>query len=158
MSNDPVRCFLSSVAEAKIDASRLGRKRQRLEAQVMRVTTNLTGMPGGGGGDREALLVKLADMRDDCEIARLRAEQREEEVLAFIEKLTDRISRIILKLRYLECLEWLDNKPHRRSVQGEMAKVGLPFSDRQLFRLHGKALQEARELYKEIGYDERRNP
>ena len=146
--SDPVRCFLSSVAEARIEAQRLSFKRQRLEAQVTRITANLTGMPRGGGGDHELLLAKLADLNDNSEKARLKAEQQEEEVARFIDRLKDSTSRIILKLRYCECLDWSDTtRRRRRSVQGEMAKVGLAYSDRQIFRLHGKALNEARELY-----------
>ena len=156
--NDPVRAYLSSVAEAKIDARRLGFRVRRLEAQATRITTTITGMPGGGGGDKERLLVELADMRAKSEAARIKAEKQEEEVAAFINELSDRVSRMILKLRYCECLEWETTKRHRRSVIGELSKVGLCIGLRQLYRLHGKALNEARELYKEKNYDKKRNP
>lgn len=152
--SDPVRVFLSSVAEARIEARRLRFRRQRLEAAATRVTANITGMPGGGG-DRERLLVQLADLQDDCERARLQAEHQEERVAAFINMLQDPVSRVILKLRYCECLPWLLADRPKRTVQGEMAKVGYVYEKSQLYRLHGKALNEARELYKEINNDQR---
>lgn len=154
LNGDPVRAYLASVAEARLDAKRLGLKLRRLEAQATRVTASLTGMPGGGGSDRELLLAKLADMRVDCELAKLRAEEKEKEVAAFIDKLDNPMSRMILKLRYCECLGWIATRKYQRSVQEELVKVaGLDYGDSNLYRLHGIALNEAREIY----YKENKN-
>lgn len=153
---DPVRRFLSSVAESRIEARRLGFRVKRLEVQATKLTASLTGMPMGHGDSGE-LLAALADMRDASDRARIEAEKQEERVAAFIDRLEDPTSRIILKLRYCDCLDWCGH-PRRRSVMGEMAKVGLFYSERQIYRLHGRALNEARELYyKEIENDESRN-
>lgn len=150
---DPVRRFLSSVAEARIEADRQTQRLQRLEAQATKVTASLTGMPRGGGGDSENLLASLADMRDQCSAAIVAAEQQVERVTEFIEKLENPVSRIILKLRYCDCLEWYSDRPHqkahrRRTVMGEMQKAGLYYGSTQITRFHGIALNEARELYK----------
>ena len=136
LNGDPVRAYLASVAEARLDAKRLGLKLRRLEAQATRVTAS------------------LADMRVDCELAKLRAEEKEKEVAAFIDKLDDPMSRMILKLRYCECLGWIATRKYQRSVQDELVKVaGLDYGDRNLYRLHGIALNEAREIY----YKENKN-
>jgi hypothetical protein len=157
--NDPVRQYLSSVAEAKIEARRLRFKLKRLETQATRITTAITGMPGGGTADRERLLAELADLSEQSRLALIEAEKQENEVSAFISRLQDQTSRIILKLRYCDCLVWDTTDLKRRSVKSEMAKVGLCYENTQLFRLHGKALNEARELYyKENNHDKKRNP
>lgn len=150
---DPVKEYLASVNEARLEAKRLGYKLQRLEAAATRVTSSLTGMPGGGGGDKESLLVKLADMRDRVETARYAAEQREEEVSAFLDRLPSSLHRMIMKLRYCDCLEWTGQ---RRSVQSELLKAGQAYEERQIYRHHGLALEEAREIYKEIFNEESR--
>lgn len=144
-STDSVRVFLSSVAEARLEARRLGFRVRRLEAQATKVTATLTGMPSGSG-DKENLLASLADMRISCEKARVQAEIQEQKVTDFIDHLENPVSRMILKLRYCDCLDWIE-KPRRRTVQSEMAKAGLYYSSQHLFRLHGQALREARELY-----------
>ena len=145
-SKDPVRAFLASVAEARLEAKRLSLRAQRLEAQATKITATLTGMPSGST-DSGNLLAALADMKASCDIARVQAERQVEKVSAFIDKLENPTSRMILKLRYCDCLEWLA-RPHRRTVQGEMEKVGLYYSSQHIYRMHGRALNEARELYK----------
>lgn len=145
-NSDPARAFLSSVVEARLEARRLGFRARRLEAQATKVTTALTGMPAGNS-DRGNLLAALADMQASCAAARVRAEQQEQKVAEFISRLENPTSRMILKLRYCDCLDWLEH-PRRRTVQGELAKAGLYYEKTQIFRLHGRALNEARELYK----------
>ena len=160
LRGDPVKAYLFSVAEAKLDAKRLRLKLQRLEAQVTKVTAQLTGMPDGGARDRELLLAKLADMRVDCELAKIRAEEKEKEVAHFIDKLENPLSRMILKLRYCECLSWVATRKYQRSVQDELIKTaGLEYEDRHLYRLHGRALNEAREIFnkEEHDHDKRRD-
>lgn len=154
--DDPVRQFLMSVAESRIEAKRLRLRTQRLEAQATKLTASLTGMPRGGG-DSGNLLASLADMREDSIRAMIRAEEQERKVTAFIDRLENPVSRMILKLRYCDCLDWLP-RPRRRSVLTELQKVGQFYSESHLFRLHGKALNEARELYnKENNNDESRD-
>lgn len=155
-TTDPVKGFLASVAEARIEERRLRLRVKRLETQAMKLTASLTGMPRGNG-DSGNLLASLADMRIASEKAIVEAEKTEERVAAFIEKLSNPTSRIILKLRYCDCLDWTD-RPHQRSVTSELRKAGLYYSDRHLYRLHGIALNEARELYyKENGNEQNRD-
>lgn len=160
-SQDPVRRFLSSVVEARVEADRLTYRLQQLEAQATKVTASLTGMPRGGG-DHENLLASLADMREENARAIVAAEQQVEKVTNFIDKLENPVSRIILKLRYCDCLPWDTESIHRKrkqkTVMSEMKKVGLYYDRTWLWRLHGVALNEARELYKkEIENDKSRD-
>jgi hypothetical protein len=155
-TDDPVRQFLMSVAESRIEAKRLRLRTQRLEAQATKLTASLTGMPRGGG-DSGNLLASLADMREDSIRAMIRAEAQEKKVTDFIDRLENPVSRMILKLRYCDCLDWLP-RPRRRSVLTELQKVGQFYSESHLFRLHGKALNEARVLYnKENNNEESRD-
>lgn len=151
-NNDPVRRFLSSVAEARVEVDRQTHRLQQLEAEATRVTSSLTGMPRGHG-DRETLLASLADMRVQCGAAIVEAEHQVERVTEFINRLENPVSRIVLKLRYCDCLAWDSDRPHQkvkteRTVLSEMQKAGLRYEISNLYELHGKALNEARELYK----------
>lgn len=58
----------------------------------------------------------------------------------FIARLGDPVCRTVLRLRYLEGLSWTQ-------LQKRLYQDGLYYSERQIFRLHGAALQEARELW-----------
>ena len=149
--NDPVRELLNSVLESRIEAKRIERKLAVLEARVTKVTAELTGMPGGGTSDRNAALAAFSDLTRDYYERLVAAEKRETEVSDFINRLPNTDSRIILKLKYVDCKRW-------PKVLEAMHRAGRDIEQRQMFRLHGKALAEARELYKEIHHDEKRDP
>ena len=146
--NDPVRELLNSVLESRIEAKRIERKLAVLEARVTKVTAELTGMPGGGTSDRNAALAAFSDLTRDYYERLVAAEKRETEVSDFINRLQNTDSRIILKLRYLDCKRW-------PKVLEAMNRAGREIEQRQMFKLHGRALAEARELYKEIYHDKK---
>lgn len=149
--NDPVRELLNSVLESRIEVKRIERKLAVLEARVMKITAELTGMPGGGTSDRNAALAAFSDMTRDYYERLVAAEKHEIEVTDFINRLQDSDSRAILKLRYVDCKRW-------PKVLDAMNRAGRDISIDWLFKLHGRALNEARELYKEIYHDEKRDP
>ena len=64
-------------------------------------------------------------------------------VASFIESLDSDIHRMVLRLRYLDLLSW-------PQVQREMDTVGCCYTERQMFRIHGAALQAAREKWPEF--------
>lgn len=140
--NDPVRNYLSSVREARMDAKRLRVKVDQLEARAMSITSQLSGMPRGGGADRDAVLASLADVSRDYYQRLLKAETTELEVLNFIDSLSEANHRMILKLRYIDCKRW-------PRVLSALQAAGVDIEERHMFRLHGEALKEAREKYKE---------
>lgn len=147
-NRDPVREFLNSVLESRIEAKRIERKLAVLEARVTKVTAELTGMPGGGTSDRNAALAAFADISRDYYERLVAAEKREIEVADFISRLPSSDSRVILKLRYVDCKRW-------PKVLEAMNRAGREIEQRQMFKLHGRALAEARELYKEIYHDKK---
>lgn len=123
-----------------MEIKRLQHKVTQLEAQATKTTSILTGMPKGGDADRDAVLAALADLTADYYKKIEEAERHEREVNEFIDSLPSGDCRVILRLRYVEGFGW-------RKVLTGLNQVGLHFTERQMFRLHGKALQEARDHY-----------
>lgn len=149
-NRDPVRELLNSVLESRIEAKRIERKLAVLEARVTKITSELTGMPGGGTSDRNAALAAFSDLTRDYYARLVAAENCEIAVTDFINRLSNPDSRMILKLRYVDCKRW-------PKVLEAMNRVGRDIELRRVFVLHGRALNEARELYKEIYHDETRD-
>lgn len=118
---------------------------------MTKVTAELTGMPGGGTSDRNAALAAFSDLTRDYYERLVAAEKHEVEVTDFINRLQSSDSRVILKLRYLDCKRW-------PKVLDALQRSGREMERAQMFKLHGRALNEARELYKEIYHDEKRDP
>lgn len=133
-----------------MEIKRVRRKLDLLEARALNVTSQLTGMPRGGSSDRDAVLAALADATADYYRRLAEAEQHELNVLQFIDAIPDQMQRIILKLRYIDRKRW-------PGVLSELERFGEQMDRATMFRLHGKALNAARELYKEIHHDETRN-
>ena len=150
-NRDPVRELLNSVLESRIEVKRIERKLAVLEARVTKITAELTGMPGGGTSDRNAALAAFSDMTRDYYKRLVEAEKHEVEVTDFINRLQNPDSRAILKLHYVDCKRW-------PKVVEALNRAGRDVELRQVFNLHGRALNEARELYKEIYHDEKRDP
>ena len=140
IASDPARDYLNSVLEARMEAKRLQHKVAQLEAQATKTTTIITGMPRGGNADRDAVLAALADVTSDYSEKIVKAERLEKEVNEFIDSLPTRDCRMLLRLRYLEGMSW-------RKVLSTLKAHGIHLSERQMYRLHGTALNEAREGY-----------
>ena len=139
---DPVREFLRSGLEARLEVRRHQRRTAELESRCARLVAQMTGMPAGGGAGLEATWAALADERQEEQRLVEEELRKYHEVERFIARLSDPARRTILRLRYLEGLSW--TQIHRRVCQ-----EGLYYSERQIFRLHGAALKEARELWAE---------
>ena len=144
---DSVREFLESAKWAHAKAVRLSRKIEQLKTQVEHVTPSYSGMPGGGTTDPSSAWVKLAMLKAEYEEELVLAEQREKAVLGFIESLPTPLYREVLILRYCEGLRW-------PAVVKALEKTGSYYSDRHVFKIHGRALNEARELWKEKGNEQ----
>jgi len=129
-----------------MEIKRIKRKLDLLEARALNVTSQLTGMPRGGNSDRDAVLASLADTTGEYYRRLAEAEQHELEVLQFIDGIPEPMYRIILRLRYVDCRRW-------PSVLRELQKTGNDIEQAWMFRLHGRALNAAREKYKEMHHD-----
>lgn len=139
---DDVREFLESAKWAHARAARLQKKVQTLEAQVCRITPSYSGMPGGGGADSSNAWLALAQLHSDYLAEMVKAERLEKEVSDFIDTLPTPENREVLHLRYCDLLRWPE-------VAAGMKSSGYYYSDRQVYRIHGRALHEAREKWKE---------
>lgn len=145
---DQVREFLESAKWARARAARLSYKIEQLTTQVEHITPSYSGMPGGGSTDVSSAWTALAQLRDEYVKELAKAEQREKDVADFVDSLRSPESREILHLRYCQGMRWPDVIEH-------LNIGGLYYSDRQVYRLHGKALNEARNKWKENNpYDE----
>lgn len=145
---DPVRRFLESAIEAKIDAARLKRRVTELESRCQKMTAQMKANPGGGKSDIQELWALLADEVEREKAAQRAALEQYHTVEAFITRLSKPTHRAILKLRYLGGLGWV-------KVQQELYKQGIFYSERHISRLHNYALDEAFELWVEGDSSER---
>ena len=139
---DSVREFLESAKWAHAKAARISRKIEQLTTQVEHITPSYSGMPGGGSADVSAAWVTLAQLRSDYEDELARAEAQEKSVADFIESMPTPLYRELLHYRYCLGLRW-------PAVIEALQSTGSYYSDRHVFKLHGRALNEARQIWKE---------
>lgn len=138
---DECRAWLESYRELRFDILRLQRKHQSLWDQATKITTKLSLVPGGGNSDRDRLLTMLADADEEVIGKYIEAVTRQQEIDRFIDNIPTDTHRMILRLRYVELLDW-------RSVEKTLCKSGVYYSLDHIYRLHGIALREARELWR----------
>lgn len=141
---DPAREFLCTVKEARFNTQRCLCRIKEAEAECGRITAQCSGLPGGGGDlHKDGPWAALADLRSLLLDNYREALRQEIEVEKFIALLRKDSHRIILRLRYVDCLRW-------PGVLKELEKKDLYYSERQVYRLHGEALHEARLLWAEL--------
>ena len=76
------------------------------------------------------------------------AMEQERRVENFIDRIPNDSYRLMLKLRYLDCLSW-------ERVQELLSRSGVFYSDRHIYRLHGEALEAARRLWAQDNKEEK---
>lgn len=140
----PVKEFLESAIEAKVEAARLKRRVAELESRCQKMTAQMKDVPGGGRADNQALWVLLAEEIEREKAAHRGALEQYRTVETFIAHLSKPVHRALLRLRYLEGLGWV-------KVQQELYKQGIFYSERHISRLHAYALEEARALWRKGG-------
>ena len=138
-THDPVREFLNSYWELRKEHGRLERKIRELESQSQNVTAKYGAMPGGGGGNGNSVWDALVEARKRAGAKLAETLYREADIEQFINSLPEPAHRMLLKYRYLELMNW------------EPIAKKMNYSDRQVRRIHGEALQAARKLWKEQG-------
>lgn len=138
VKTDPVRAFLLSPKELRIEAARLRHTAAALERRLP---------DPANSSARSAQLARLTDLRRRSAEKLIAAEQREEEVAALIEALPTAAERTILRLRYCEGLRWTPGRAGHTSVLHAMREMGLYYSERQMYRMHSQALAEVRQLF-----------
>ena len=140
--HDPCREWLESYRELKVEAARMRKQHERLFTQATQITSRLSKEPRGSGGDREKLLASLADADGEAMRKYAEAEQRMREIEEFIDRLPNRMGRIVLKLRYVDLMHWKD-------IHRELARLSLNYEEAQIYRFHGIGLREARTIWEE---------
>ena len=133
--------FLRSVKEARIEKRRCEFRLEELRSQCERMTAAY-GPSAGGGGElhKDALLIAAAEQTEILRGKVIAYIRRIAVVEDFIAGLPDVRQRTILRLRYVDVLGW-------NSVREGLQEYGLYYEDRQMFRLHGAALAEARKRF-----------
>lgn len=135
------RDFLRSVREARIEKRRCEHRLAELRAQCERTTTAYSAVPGGGGDThKDALLIAAAEQTDALREKAAAYLRQIDAVENFISSLPDVKHRSILRLRYADGLGWPD-------VNAGLHEYGLYYEERQMYRLHGAALSEARRRF-----------
>ena len=143
MENDEVRAFLNSVQEARFRFFRCRWQVEELKRRCESVTASWSAERGGSGDvHKDGPLSALVDKRSEMRTLYMEWENKEEEVNCFLDKLPDQRHRALLQLRYVDLLRWPD-------VRARLEQVGVYYSERQIFNLHGKALEAARALWRE---------
>ena len=111
-------------------------KIELLAAQAEKTTACITGMPHNPAANRSPLETTLCRKLDlEREIAQLEAERNA--LIAKIDLLEDAELSILLTLRYVKEERW------------EMIMAEMNYSERHVFRLHGKAIAELDEKMKD---------
>ena len=141
---DPVREFLESAKEAKLEIARHRARVEELESRCTRVTPNMNASPGGGSSDSQQMWAMLADERMKVLAAEKAEVEKYHEVENFINRIGVPVQRAILRMRYLRCLRWIP-------IQMELYKQGHCYDERSIFRIHNQALDAARELWEQGG-------
>lgn len=103
--------------------------------------------PRQRGADRDAALVALADLTQEYQRKLVAAEHTEANVSAFVSSVPGEDNREVLYLRYCEGLSWPEVL---RAMQADRCC----YSERQMYRIHGRALAEARIKWEEIQNDQ----
>ena len=137
-----VKEYLRSVWYAREEIERLSLRIKEMEAQAMKVTASISGMPHGGNSDAQALWVRIVDDTDRLYAAINGYYDCIREVEDFIELIPSDKYKAVLKLRYLDCLAW-------PQVAERLEHAGYYYDIRQIFRIHGAALQAARKIMEE---------
>lgn len=160
LDRDPVRVFLESAAEAKLDMHRLEYQCQTALEECQRITAQLGQTPGGSGDmHKDRAWAAYADLRKSLEDAYVRAAEKEKAVQSFIALLPRAVHRAILCLRYLQVDGKERVKPAKRqkkpllpwpAVQEKLRDMGIWYEERQIHNLHGDALDEARRIWAEL--------
>lgn len=147
-STDPTRAFLETVREARIEHARALRRTEELASRAEKITTSFSAAPGNGLAlGPPAVWSALCDARSKAEERERKWLRQELAVESFIDSLNGDLNRIVLRARYVDLLRWPE-------ILDRLESLNIHYSDRQLYRLHGRALEEARRKWKELHREE----
>lgn len=120
----------------------------RMYARATKVTSRITGMPGGGGSDSELLLAQLADARDTFDRLVFAEIAAREFVMKLIHRSgLPRRQRRMLYYRYIKGYTWA-------YVWWILNTPEIVMSQRTMYREHLRAIDTVAEYYKKGNFDE----
>ena len=146
MRHDDLKAFLDQVGDYRCRVRRCEYQIAALQSKCEKSTSAWRTDGGGGsaGSDihKEANLISLCEKRDM--LVQLLEEQSAAvaSVENFISLLPDYRHRVIMQMRYVDLLRWSE-------ISSELEASGLPYSERQMYNLHGSAIKAARKLWDE---------
>lgn len=142
---DPVKDFLSSLWEMRLEADRLRERTRELYDATQRITGNYESIHVSGTPETGKLLTLYADSAAREERRQAECLAREKEIEEFLDRMEGGprgIYRTILRLRYISCLSWPRIQAILQAGEGDT-----DYSDRHIYRFHGEALNAARRLW-----------
>lgn len=137
------RDALEALEESRSQVARLRRKIQYLQTKATGTTSrygarSTTASPSQGPVE---LWNTLADLKQELQLRERRLSRQEKRLGRWIDMLPKPRWRMVLRYRYLDCMEFVD-------VADAMSKaVGREVSIHQVYRLHIQALQAAEECW-----------
>jgi hypothetical protein len=132
------------VRDCRIEEQLCRRRISELTDACTSITAAWNAAPGGSGANihKDAALVSLADQQAKLIRLLLDCQKQSQAVEDFINQLENQTYRAVLHLRYVALRSW-------PGVEEGLQECGLYYSMRQIYRIHGSALQEARRLWAE---------
>ena len=121
---------LKQYEQMSIRINRLNERIQQLESTSEKVTSIITDMPRGGGGNgKEDIYILLADTKAEYISEIKEAEQVKQDIYKLIDKIADERLKRLLELKYVGLKRWED------------ICYTLNYEWAQIHRLHGQALE-----------------
>lgn len=127
--------YLRKYRTLRLAIVRLENKIEVEKGRATRITSILSDMPRGGMAHPDDLWVRLVDTKNEYEEKLRVVLHQQEEIEDFVSRIPNDMSRLLLQLRYIDCLSW-----------SEIADL-VHYEKRHVLRLHGTALNEARKIY-----------
>lgn len=125
-----------------------------LESKCIPGSKQMDGMPHAPSGSKDAGYINdtFEKMEVEKKIAELNEIIREEYhvINRVVEKLQDPDEKNVLKLRYFNCLEWLDIRDVMFSKRRDYSENMDKYKDK-MFKIHGAAIKHIKEIQEAAG-------
>lgn len=129
MTNQEKKQYLLRYQNLNHKINALLREKEHLQDLVCKVSSNLSGMPRGGSGGREAALARLADIDSDIDRHIGQYVDMRREISRYLDQLEDGRLCELMRLRYIVGDTW------------EQIAETMGIDVRWTTRLHGRALE-----------------
>ena len=153
--HDPVTDLLRSTLRMHRKVQLLTDRSRRLTAAAESTTPHYSPAIGTASTDqrKDSLWIAAAEATDELAVAVSEYVAQEQVVHRLLRLMKDPTRRAILQYRYCDGLSWPD-------VHGKLESLGMYYSERHMFNLHGDALQEARRLWEseDMGHEDSDRP